>query len=596
MAFRALGTSRGPATEDEAGAGRLSARDWIVIALVLVSTCAVYLPTRKFDFVFDDRALIIENPLLRSWRFVPHYFTQNLTSHLFPHAPSSYYRPGLLLWLFVNYTLFQLKPWCWHLTTLVAHLSVTLSVYLLARRILRDTLVAGATALVFGLHPVHVESVAWVMGVVDPLPALLLILSLLAYLRGRERIRGARGWAAASLIVYALALLTKENALVLPLIVLAHETIFRARDLESPAAASPGRRIRRAIAAAAPYVALTTPYLIARVIVLKGLSHAAVALPLRTIILTWPSVLCAYLRLLVWPFGLSAFYGRPYVTTPGFSNFVLPVAVLAGAALGLAWWAKRSPAAGFATAWLVLPILPTLNLSIFPEGEIVHDRYLYLPSVGFSFLVALALRRLSVARFPKLPVAPRALILAIVCSLGLGTVDQSLYWANNLALYRRGVAIAPHNNLARNNLANELLERGLYNDAVGLYGRVLADKPDYWLANYNLGFAYYKLGKLPEAERYLRRAIEISPIDPDQFVYLGVTYLKMGRLDDAAHSIRHALELRPDGRGYHFALGTVMKAKGDFPAALAQFKTELAYNPEQKAAREQISEIEARLR
>jgi tetratricopeptide (TPR) repeat protein len=163
-------------------------------------------------------------------------------------------------------------------------------------------------------------------------------------------------------------------------------------------------------------------------------------------------------------------------------------------------------------------------------------------------------------------------------------------------LYRRAVEIAPNNNTAANNLANEMFQRGYYGDAIRLYQEVLTRNPNFGLSNYNLGYSYYKLDNLEEAERYLIRSISISPLDADRFIYLGLTRAKMGRLKEAEDSIRHAIELHADGRGFHFALGYVLKQEGDLAGALEEFKQELVYNPDQSAASGEVSDIEARLR
>ena len=568
-----------------------------IAAAILFLTAVVYARVVKFQFVFDDRALIVENPVLRSWRFLPYYFTHHLTSHMFPPMPSSYYRPVLLLWLRINYTLFDLRPAGWHLSTLGLHLTATLTVYLLARQILRDRFTSGVAALFFGLHPVHVECVAWVMGLTEPLVASLSIGSFLCYLKGREGKPGARIGSASSLLLYALGMLAKETALMLPLIIFVYESAFSRRS-ETVSSKARSASLRAGIRTALPYLILTAPYMAARTMVLKALSHPATFLPRRTLLLTDPLVLWDYLKLLVWPFGLSAFYDVPYVTAPNLRNFFLPVVGLGVAGSALGWWSRRSRDAAFATAWLVFPILPVLNLAVFPEGEIVHDRYLYVPSVGLALLVAIGVGRLRDIPLKPLRQIPLRLVLtvALLVAFGVASIYQCLYWSDNLTLYSRGVAIAPHNNMTKNNLANEYIERGRASEAIALYEEVLAEKPDYWLSSYNLAYAYYKLGRFPEAERYFRRAIEITPLDPDQFLYLGLTWMKMGRFESAAEPIRHAISIRPDAPGYHFALGVALKSQGDLRGALEAFKHELRINPQQQAARKQIAEVEAGLR
>jgi tetratricopeptide (TPR) repeat protein len=138
--------------------------------------------------------------------------------------------------------------------------------------------------------------------------------------------------------------------------------------------------------------------------------------------------------------------------------------------------------------------------------------------------------------------------------------------------------------------------RGYYGSAIKLYEQVLARDPAFWLANYQLGYTYFRLGKFDEAEEYLNRAIAISSTRPDPFLYLGLTRLERGRLGAAAEALWQAIRIRPEGEGYHLALGTVLELQGDFAGALAAFRRELALNPKQQAARDKITQIDTGLR
>src|ERR1044072_7526637 len=363
----------------------------LMIAVVLALTFAAYIGTIRYQFVYDDRNQIVENSFIKSWRNVPAYFTGQAWQTIYPDMPGNYYRPAFLLWLLANYTLFGANASLWHLMAVVAHVSVTMLIYLLARRLLKDEAAALIAALIFGLHPARIEAVAWVSGATEPLLALLLIPSLLFYLNWRDRNNESSDdsskqtkWLAASLGMFVLAMLAKETALVLPLIVFVYEWIFGARE----------GRLRTSLKRAAPYFALALVYFAARAIALKGLGHTVTPLPPVTVLMTMPSVLWFYIKLLLWPAGLSAFYDTPYVTSPGLSNFVLPCVAIAVVAVLLRAWGRRRKEIAFASALLALPILPLLNLPVFLEGEIAHDRYLYLPSIGFSIIVALALRQI----------------------------------------------------------------------------------------------------------------------------------------------------------------------------------------------------------
>lgn len=582
----------------------------IVLAIGLGLTFIAYCGTLAFDFAYDDRAQVLGNPWIRAWHYVPRYFTTNVWGFHNPNVLGNYYRPLFFVWLRANYVLFALRPWGWHLTSVFAHLGVTWLVYRLAVRITQDRLTAALAATIFGVHPVHIEAVAWVSGVTDPSMALALIPSFLCYLRARGRGPRARIWLAASLALYALALLAKETAIVLPLLVFVYEWIYQ------PAGGGGLRHGRRARFASAlgsslPYLALIPLYLAARASALKGLGHTITPLPSTTMVFTWPSLLWFYLRLLVWPFGLSPCYDTPYVGHPDFFNCLLPATAVASVAFLVRVWARRTTAGqgpessaarsrafALTVAWLLVPILPLLNLSVFPPGDMVHDRYLYLPSVGFALLAGLALRdmRGGQLRLFGQPVPRMATGLALAIVFVAGTMRQSLMWADDLLLYSRGVSVAPRNRIVKMNLAIVACERGLYDPGIAIYKQLIHQYPDFWLPYYNLGYVYYTLGDFGEADRYLRGAVQLNLLSPSPFLYLGLTRMKMGHLEEAEPLLRHALQSAPDGSPvYHFALGIVLKAEGDLPGALQEFRAELAVNPDEKAVLNQMAEVESRL-
>ncbi len=295
----------------------------------------------------------------------------------------------------------------------------------------------------------------------------------------------------------------------------------------------------------------------------------------------------------------------PYIKRPGLESFYLPVAALIVVA-ALVWlWARRleesSPGArrlvAFACVWLFVPFVPLLDLSVLPVGEIAHDRYLYLPSIGFAILLAMAIRKLDEGsrRLLGLPLAQAAVVVGLTIVLGIGTALQDRYWANDILLYSRGVSRTPKNQLARTNLGNALGEKGWYLPAINLYREVLADHPHFWLATYNMGYTYYRMGRLREAQKYLEHAIAINGVDSDEYFYLGLTWLKMGHVEKAGQAVRHAIELKPEGFGYHFAMGMILKLERNPRGALGEFRRELKNFPGETGAEQQITSIRAQL-
>jgi tetratricopeptide (TPR) repeat protein len=566
----------------------------LALALILVLVFLAYLNTLWFQFVHDDQFQIVQNTWLRSWRYLPRYFTGAVWAFMHPTLPGNYYRPLFLLLFRLEYMAFGLRPWAWHLCTVLMQVGVTALVYRLAVRLLRDRLAGLFAAVVFGLHPIHAEAVAWVSGITEPLLALPLISSFLCYLRRRTEHRHAQAYLVASLVLYALALLAKETALILPMIIFASELIWSA-----PA----GTRklhvwLHRGLAALAvitPYLVLSAAYLGLRVTALHGFQNPPESHPFLDMILTWPSVLWFYVRHLIWPVRLGPFYDVAYVTHLDIRNVVLPALAVVLIALSLWVWAKRSREAALASLWLVLPILPVLDLRVFPEGQLVHDRYLYLPSCGLALLVAWGLRRLRVgsARLLGQPALQVGLAVALGLALGVSVTRETGYFASDTTFFQHANSMLASGDAAKSNLASLLGNQGQLGEATRLYEEVWRSKPDSWEVNYNLGYAYYLQGRLPDADRLLSRAVQIDPSRPESFFYLGLTRLKLGDVNGAAADVQRAIAIRPDAEHYHFALGVILRLQGNLPGALSEFRAELELDPDNSAARQQAAEIEA---
>jgi 4-amino-4-deoxy-L-arabinose transferase-like glycosyltransferase len=176
----------------ELAAGVRNLPPWLGIAAVLALTFAVYSQTLYFQFVHDDVGQIVENPAVHSWSAVPTYFTSHVWEGFDPGELGNYFRPIFLLWLRINDAVFGNRAWGWHLSTILAHLLTTFLVYLLIQRVGLSRDVAVLAALIFGLHPAHIEAVTWISGVTEPLLGIFLVASFLCYLRSRpgaDRVR-----------------------------------------------------------------------------------------------------------------------------------------------------------------------------------------------------------------------------------------------------------------------------------------------------------------------------------------------------------------------------------------------------------------------
>ena len=589
-----------------------------------------------------------------------------------PGELGNYYRPLFLLWLRINDAAFGNHAWGWHLTTVLTHVVATLLAYLLALSLGVSSDAALVAALVFGLHPAHIEAVAWISGATEPLLGVLLIASFLSYLRWRRTSRP--NWRLASVALFALALGEKETAMILPGLLLAYDWIFRsslrwpsddarpksanttahsepfavilseAKDLalggqgklREEARSASGESTNQdqgdiprfarneslvqgcgsALRRIWPYLLVILLYLPARVYALKALSYPMTPISKAQLAMTWPSLICFWIRHLIWPVGLSTFYDLPAVLHPTLRNFTFPLIFDVGAAALLVATARRSRSAAFAVVCLVLPLIPLLDLRVFVADDFAHDRYLYLPSVGLAILAGLGLKKVCEGGFQSLSAnlkvsdalrggaarrlgMPAALLAASLClaaALGYGTVTQSFYFRDNLTFYAYNNSMAPHNLAAETNYGTILAERRMYAPALEKFNDVVDHNPAYWPAVYNLGLTHYKMGHLPEAEKYLLEAIRINPHKADEYFFFGMALFKSGRSNEAISAARRAIVLNPVGFAYHFALGVMLKAQGDLAGALREFQEELAVNPAQQAAATQIKEIQKQLR
>ena len=569
----------------------LLARRGTMEILACGATAIVYLGTLAFGFVYDDEPQILKNPAIQSWRYLPEYFTSHVWSAIYPHSTGNYYRPLFLLWLRLNYVMFGARPAGWHATSILCHVVATLLVFRVTEQLTLDRRIAFLAALIFGLHPAHIENVAWISGVTDPLMACLVLGSCSAFLSYRESRKTSH--LALSLSCFVLALLAKETAIILPLLILALAWIIPDGPTELE---TPGPDLVAALRLAAPFIIVVPVYLIIRYHALNGFAHALISISWTQVFLTWPSVLWFYAKHLLLPMHVSEFYPLDYVRSFTTSAVLLPLLFLIAVGAGVVGLIRLLPqkrAAWFAVILIVLPLLPVLDLRSLTVGDIVHDRYLYLPSVGFAILVAMAIVALGDRLSERSSMLVPAGLAAVVCLyFAAMTLSGQMQWANNILLYTRGLESAPDNLTVRDNLANALLGANQPDRAIPLYLDVLRRNPDFWRSNYNLGFAYYKAGNAAGAEASLKRAILIDGSDSDQYIYLALAEFQQQNYTVAAENARKAIARNPDARGYHFILGMIDEAAHDSGGAIAAFRAELERHPDNASAAKELQKLE----
>jgi protein O-mannosyl-transferase len=557
-------------------------RSSILLPLLSLVTFVVYSGTLSFEFVWDDWPQIVNSPIIRSWSNLPRAFGSDLWFHVARHQV--YYRPLFVAWSMLNYTLFGLHPWGWHLGAVLLHVGAVLAVFWLARRLRLEYWTAALVALIFALHPVHIEPVTWISAASDTMVTMFAALAFAAFLNGRDRERNPAftkrvAWWIAALSLLACALLTKEMAVIFAALVGIYAWLHPAEGKESPT-----KRMLGAVIEAAPYAVVTLAYVVLRQHALlhstgqfdpnHGMIDVARSLPL---------VLSIYLRQLLLPVGCTALYYTPYVASAILTQVVFPVVALAAVLLGLWYWNRRegSSTVAFAGLWLLVGLAPALYLRNFGNGDFVRDRYVYLPSIGFAILAALGLRRLPSLKAWNAQAVQIAAVVVLCSGYVFASLAQQVYWGNDLLLLVRGQSLYPGNPYAMAGLAKEYSQRGAHDRAISLAEAVVRDHPEYGYGPLALAEAYIRAGRFAEGRVWLDR------VNPDyaksEVGMAGVAgmYGQMGDYDRALALCSEILEKEPNLYSALYNCGNIHLMDGQYKDAEQLLSRAVQLVPEQ---------------
>jgi cytochrome c-type biogenesis protein CcmH/NrfG len=481
----------------------------VAIALVTVAT---YAGSLDGAFVSDDVARVRDNPLLTS-------LSAANVRGMFTSFDDSNYIPIKVLSLAIDRQLFGPEPAGFHATNVALHAGCALLVYAILLRLGLVPLAACLTALAWAVHPLQVESVAWISERKNVLSGLFFFAAFLAYLSHSERPRA--GAYAAYLVLYVLALPTKMNTMVLPAICLAYEALLRHR-LE-----------RGQVLAQVPPLGLAA---LVAWINLHGNAIHGQAWWGGSRVVTWLTsavVFFRYLRRIVLPVGLEPLYdvrlhGSPL--DPPVLLALLGIVALGGITL---WAARRRPREAFWLFWLVVALAPMLNLAV-PFRSLMNDRYVYLALLGPLALVAFVVADLPSARRPAAVAAGVAIAACVWLS-----VRQVEVWSNTVSLWTASAVRRPLIG------GDPVFRRTDYEQRVAVVQQALAGLPQSGPLHNNLGELYYEAGHLPEALGELETANRLTSDEPTILLNLGRAYLAAGRTAEAEAALTRATTLDP---------------------------------------------------
>lgn len=532
-----------------------------ILLLILVGT-GVYWNSLDNGFVYDDLVTVEENLFIRDWRNLGKFFTADY----YVRSEEYSFRPLVTLTYFADWALFKEDPRGYHLTNLLLHLLAGLAVYALGKRISSSPRIGFLAALIFLIHPAQAEAVNGISFREDLLCALFCFLSLLSYVKiGWQGKRNSTSYAL-SLLFFILALLSKEMAVALPLVITAYLLLIQRRHW--PELLRPSVFIFFLIAAL---------YGIARMLFLfqPGTLPAAPGFgdPAARLVLALKS-LGLYGRLFFLPVRLTIEYPDPFPPVI-WSNYLLLPALFTAAFLLAAGARGKSRTGSFGLAFFSLTLLPVLNL--IPTARLGAERFIYLPLFGFAIWGAETLGRFSSGRTARTVV--RAGAWLILLSLGAGTVIRNRDWADNLTLFRRAVETSPRSSKARHGLGNEYFRLGRTGPAIREFKAAISIFDREPLYYNSLGVAYGEEGRFAEALLQFQRSAALNPSDPLVRLNLSTLFLRAGETGRALEEIDGFIAARPfDPTGY-LNRGEILLARSDYPAAIAAFEQALSLHP-----------------
>lgn len=569
-------------------AERRAARQQRLYGIVpCVAAFLLYVRCLGFGFVFDDHSLIVGNPQVHSWTYFLHLWTSDLWSFTGQPASLALYRPVFALWLLLVHTFAGLAPWFWHLTSVGLHVLATYLVFRLAETALESKTAASGAALLFAVYPIHIEAVSWLAASNELLYTLFILSSLIALFyvlqSGRDEPYWGR-WMWLSLGLWTAALFAKESA---PPVVAVF--FFLAYKKTNPSQRWQ-ERLPIALRRGAPFLGSVALYFVARFWAIGGLGLSTGSHTWTQVACSAPSILAFYARKLIWPVGLSSFYMTPILSSPTAEMWIMAglFLVLFGVAIWLS--ARYSAGIGIAFSLLFFPVIPVLvGVRAFGDGDVVHDRYMYLPSVGLCLLVGLLMKHV-----PPLPktwriAAEVACAVVLLSLIGL-TFWQESFYSNDETYFQRGIAVGPKNTRVIDDLGEVYMSSGRVSEALHEFRQAHELQPGDLETTFQLALGLFDDKKFAAAEPYLEQLSHPSRLS---LIRQEIVLLALGESDARLNQFRRAQtvldELAADDDSYpdlHGTLGAMYELQGRIPDAQREFAREVQVSGNPDAARQ----------
>lgn len=565
---------------------------FILFPLITVIPVLVYLNSLQNTFVYDDYLTITNNHFIREWRYLSAFFNQKY----FAVSNELTYRPIVTFSYFVDYAIWGLKPLGYHLTNILIHTLNVVLVYCMIFQLFYNRTTAFVSCLIFSIHPVVTEAVNSASYREDLLSATFLLAAIILFLKS-DRVVSKRYsvmWYQLSLLAYFFALLSKEMAITLPLLIFACDFI-----LFKSYTSSLYNIVRRLMTRYAGYIAVSMFYLFLRFSLFynpgESVSYPGNSIYVNLIMMI--KVLGYYIKLLFMPVQLNADYVVPLTYSPADGAFILSVVLLTAVAIISVRLYHLSRIWMFSVTWFFITLLPVLN--IIPINNIMAERYLYIPIIGFTTLFGSIFRRAVTGEWSFIPVfknnkvglssirisnteflnlkSGRAgikflCIAPVIFLFAWGSVSRNRVWLNEFTFSTETIRRSPGSFRVYNDLGYFYYHNGQIDAAIQAFRDSIRIRYGQPKAHCNLGAAYSLKGLNDAAIEELKIAIHLRNEYPEAHNNLGILYKRGGMLDKAVNEYREALKVNPYYADAYNNLGSALIDQGKPDEALTELE------------------------
>jgi tetratricopeptide (TPR) repeat protein len=559
---------------------------YIICLFLIVTTLAVYWQTLDNDFVnYDDDEYVTENT----------HVNKGVTFDGLTWAITSSYASNWhpLTWVshMIDCQLYGLNPRGHHLTSLLFHVANTLLLLLILVRMTGTLWQSSFVAALFALHPLHVESVAWVAERKDVLSTFFMMLAVWAYILYVKKGKVMRYLLV--VLFFVLGLMSKPMLITLPFILLMLDfwplgrlgLIRDTRNVVTGQLTDERSNIFRLLWEKVPFFTLAVGSSVVTFIVQEGAMKTLKTYSLQTRIINAFVAYTEYIVDMIWPVELVLLYPHPGNSLPLWKGVVAGLALVLITILVIRK-ARKIPYLAVGWLWYVVTLIPVIGI-VQVGSQAMADRYTYVTMIGLFIIIAWGANDL-LSKWLHRKICLGTLAAIILPVLIVLTWKQVQYWENSITLYKHTLKHTSNNYVIHNNQGIALREQGRTEEAIKHYLQALRSNPDYARAYYNLSNAYAEQGKYKKVIEACKQAIRINPDYADAHYNLGVAYGESGKYEEAIEAFKQVIRIDPDHLQAHYNLGGVYARLGKYREAIEAFQQVIRIDPDYALVRNNL--------